>query len=644
MTTRKHVVLYTDDPDQGGVAVYNHALLCGLARAGYHVSCVQTECLNPRVEQQRALGVRHHWLGFHTRTDAVRSATNLDDPRAAFDALRPDMVVFANCSPFSHVAAKTVVTERGIPFVVVEGYVAPFGAVSPDVAWYLYLLEQHYRQARAVVAVSHENLDLLHRLYRLPAGKGEVIYYGRPDEYFAPPDPAGRERLRCEYGIPPDALLCLTVGRLEPVKGYAYQLEALKRLATREVWPRLRFAWIGPGPLHEEYLAVLRQLNVAEQVHILGQRWDVPAWLDASDAFLLPSLYEGMPLVVMEAMAKGVPVLASAVSGIPEELGDTGKLLPSPHDDPAGLVAEIVTTLEAWALDAERRRQVGAAGRARAERLFREDRMVHRTIQVIERALLPRGDYVAPGLDIVRPDPCFPHLTVADPEQGTWEYLRRDVPHNWYVDGRASHTGFTNRDEAHILYNTARRFSGARALEIGCWLGWSVCHLALGGLTVDVIDPVLGRADFVESIRQSLAAAGVLERVNLLAGFSPGAVRTLAAQLGRRWPFFFIDGNHEAPQPIFDAAVCAEFAEDDALILFHDLASPHVAHGLEYLRQCGWNTLVYMTAQIMGVAWRGRAEPIAHVPDPEIAWHVPDHLRRFTVAGMPDATRRRRAA
>lgn len=243
-------------------------------------------------------------------------------------------------------------------------------------------------------------------------------------------------------------------------------------------------------------------------------------------------------------------------------------------------------------------------------------------------------DYVSPGMEIVRPDACFPNMTAGNVQAVSWKYLRKDVPHTWYVDRRAPHIGFLNRDEAHILYNTGLRFRGRRALEIGCWLGWSACHLALAGVRLDVIDPVLAQADFHESVRQSLQAAGVLSSVNLVAGFSPAQVDNLCGGSDRKWVLFFIDGNHEAPYPVFDTAVCVEHAEQDALILFHDLASPDVAHGLEYLRQRGWNTMVYMTAQIMGVGWRGNVEPVRHVPDPDVDWHVPDHLRSFVICGL----------
>jgi hypothetical protein len=243
---------------------------------------------------------------------------------------------------------------------------------------------------------------------------------------------------------------------------------------------------------------------------------------------------------------------------------------------------------------------------------------------------LQPGDYVSPGLKVVVPDAHFPHLTRGDPARSDWPHLRRWVPHRWYVDARAPAVGFVSRDEAAILYNTALRFRGRRALEVGCWMGWSACHLALGGVSLDVLDPSLARPVVRDSVESSLASAGVRGLVNLVAEPSPEGVAPLAG--GRRWSLFFVDGNHEAPGPVRDAEACAAHADEDALVLFHDLAAPAVGAALDRLRELGWRTLVYQTMQVMGAAWRGRAAPVAHAPDPAVDWRLPDHLRGHPVS------------
>ena len=256
--------------------------------------------------------------------------------------------------------------------------------------------------------------------------------------------------------------------------------------------------------------------------------------------------------------------------------------------------------------------------------------------EITNNTLLPAGDYVSPGFKVILPDAYFPNMIVGDTQTCLWPYLRREIKHNWYVDRRAASVGFLSRDEAHILYNTALQFSGKKALEIGCWLGWSACHLALAGVELNVVDPLLERDDIrqsvIDSIQGALNASGVQTTVELIPGYSPQRVEALAAQFNRKWSLIFIDGEHEGDGPLNDAIACEKFAEKDAIILFHDLAAPAVAKGLDYLKERGWNTVIYQTMQIMGAAWRGNVEPVKHQPDPHISWQLPAHLQGYDVS------------
>ncbi len=259
--------------------------------------------------------------------------------------------------------------------------------------------------------------------------------------------------------------------------------------------------------------------------------------------------------------------------------------------------------------------------------------MSETVVKEIKPDSFPEGDYVSPNFSTIQPDLCFPNMILGNKYDSPWFYLRRNISHNWYIDRRQRDVGFVSRDEAHILYNTALKFKGKKALEIGCWMGWSACHLALGGVELDVIDPLLSTPLFNESVTTSLTYAGVKASVNLIPGYSPQTVEEVANKLHRKWSLIFIDGYHEAPAPLNDAIVCEQFAESNALILFHDLASPDVGQGLDYLRDKGWNTMVYQTMQIMGVAWRGDVCPVCHQPDPKIVWHLPPHLHGYPISG-----------
>lgn len=244
------------------------------------------------------------------------------------------------------------------------------------------------------------------------------------------------------------------------------------------------------------------------------------------------------------------------------------------------------------------------------------------------------GDYVSDGLEMVQLDHAFPNMITANTEVNSWPYLRRDIGHNWYVDRRTPTVGFVSRDEASILYNSARLFRGKPCVEIGCWRGWSSAHVAKGSDTLVVFDPILADDTFRSGVEDSLRAAGVLDKVRLVGLASPDGVELLEQQSRTRWGLTFIDGDHEGLAPLRDAIQLASLAADDAMILLHDLMSPDVTRALLYLRSIGWNVRVYMTSQIMAVAWRGDVEPVRHVPDPSQPWWAPAHLSGLDVSGI----------
>jgi glycosyltransferase involved in cell wall biosynthesis len=387
----RKITVYTDDPGEGGVAIYCTALLCAMASAGLDVSCIQSPRESAAVRAREAVGVKHHWLGFQTRADFRRTVVGEGDAEQAFHAMRPDILLFANCSPFSHIAAKAVAMRMGIPFIIVEGYASPIPAVDQRIAWFVEQSTQGYANAAAVIAVSHETLDLLRRFYGLKADKGEVIHYGCRAEFFTPRDPAVRRSLRNEWNASPQDIVCLTAARLERVKGWESLMTAIARLKLRPAWNQLHFVWAGAGSLEPMLRKSIADLEIADRVHLLGWRTDIANLLDASDVFILPSRQEGMPLSIMEAMAKGLGVIASSIAGIPEELGTAGRLITAPHGGPEPTAGQIASTLEQWTADPTLLQDLGKAAHERAQQMFREDRMIGQTVGAIERALQRRG-------------------------------------------------------------------------------------------------------------------------------------------------------------------------------------------------------------------------------------------------------------
>ena len=145
-------------------------------------------------------------------------------------------------------------------------------------------------------------------------------------------DQAARNRIRASLLISDDTPLIVSVGRLWEQKDYPSLLKAMSDLARRPV--EFRVAIAGDGPLRSELEALAKSLGIADQVHFLGVRHDVPALMSACDVFVLSSASEGFGLVVAEAMACGRVVVATDSGGVKEVVGEVGYLVP-PRDNEA---------------------------------------------------------------------------------------------------------------------------------------------------------------------------------------------------------------------------------------------------------------------------------------------------------------------
>jgi glycosyltransferase involved in cell wall biosynthesis len=169
----------------------------------------------------------------------------------------------------------------------------------------------------------------------------------------------------------------LTVARLDKQKGLNYLLEAAALV------PEAMFVVAGEGPERPALEAQTRALGLSNRVVFLGYRADVDDLLASCDLFVLPSLFEGLPLSVLEAMAAGKAVVATAIGGTDETIihGETGLLVPPA--DPAALASAIRTALADPILS----RRLGAAGRARVHQQFSAESMVRRITEIYDEIL-----------------------------------------------------------------------------------------------------------------------------------------------------------------------------------------------------------------------------------------------------------------
>jgi glycosyltransferase involved in cell wall biosynthesis len=261
--------------------------------------------------------------------------------------------------------------ERGARVLHVHGYAAAdFGRLAARAVGAKLVLHEHFADPRmpsyqaladrllrhrtdGAIAVSRSTREFLVKERFVPEERVRLIWNGAPLDEFAPVPRERARRVRRELGLPDDALVVGTIGRLNAQKGHRFLLDAAARVLPRV--PAARVLIAGDGDLRDELRQQAAALGIADRVVFAGHRTDVPDLLGALDVFCISSLYEGTPLALFEAMAAGRAIVSTAVDGCKEVLedGTTGVLVP------AGDAAALADGLERVLTDAARRETLG---------------------------------------------------------------------------------------------------------------------------------------------------------------------------------------------------------------------------------------------------------------------------------------------
>ena len=190
-----------------------------------------------------------------------------------------------------------------------------------------------------------------------------------------------RSQTRENLGVTDDHFLWLAAGRLAPEKDYEGLIHAFSILAQRR---ETQLFIAGDGPLRDDLALQVRDLSLSDRVSLLGLRDDMPGLYRASDALVLSSEWEGMPNVVLEAMASGTPVVATAVGAVPELVSDGESGFVVPPRDHAALADAMERMMD---LSCEERQALGKAGYDRARSEFSLDRVIDRWEDLFNRLL-----------------------------------------------------------------------------------------------------------------------------------------------------------------------------------------------------------------------------------------------------------------
>lgn len=359
--------------DRSGAEKQMVLLARGLPRDRFRVEVAALTRLGPLAAELAAAGVPVTLIGKRHKVDPLAMARLV----RFFKAGRFDVVqtwIYA-ADTYGRVAAR----RAGVPVVVTAEMAVDVWKGRSERAVDRFLARWTDRvvgNSAAVVA--------FYRELGIPPAKLAMIPSGIGDDEPPAVDPAA---IRLGLGLPAAAPLALFVGRLADQKGVEYLIAALDLL--QHVRPDLRTLIVGDGPLRARLEATAGSFRLTGEgrVKFLGHRDDVPRLLAAADVLVLPSLYEGLPNVVLEAMRFRKPVVATAAPGTTEvvEAGVTGLLVPL--RDPVALARAIRDVID----DPERARAMGEAGRARVEAEFGASRMVGRFAELYESLARQEG-------------------------------------------------------------------------------------------------------------------------------------------------------------------------------------------------------------------------------------------------------------
>jgi glycosyltransferase involved in cell wall biosynthesis len=349
---------------------------------GHEIRIVSLTPLGPMGLQARSLGLA---------TDSLEMRRGVPDPRGLARLVRivrawkPDVVH----SHMVHANLMARVLRLLVPVPVLVSTIHNVYEGGP-------LLMAGYRLTNGLVdhmtIISQAAADRFVGERIVPGRLLTVIANGVDTDRMRNLPPEGRAALRGWMSVGDQDFVWLAVGRFEVAKDYPNMLRAFAAVRARE--PRAVLVIVGQGSLQAEAEALTAELGLREAVRFLGARDDVPAVMSAADGYVMSSAWEGMPMVLLEAEAAGLPIVATAVGGNGEVVrdGESGFLVPA--RDSEGLRAGM---LRLMVLPEEQRRAMGERGREHVRANYGLQRVAERWERVYWDALARKGFTLEPS-------------------------------------------------------------------------------------------------------------------------------------------------------------------------------------------------------------------------------------------------------
>jgi glycosyltransferase involved in cell wall biosynthesis len=366
----KRVLHIIDSLHLGGAQeVVLNLATCGSARFRHEVATMHGRGIY--WDRLRQAGVKVHSLSPHKLLPLYLASIPW---RLLAD--RPD-ILHCHLIP-SNIIAKPLGALLGVPVVINHDHTND--TRRADSRLLLALDRFSNRFASHIVAVSASCREFLITRESIPANDVTLVPNAIDLRRFSP-SAAMRDQARVELGLPASARVVAGVGRLNPQKNFSLFLDIAAQLAPR--FPDLHFLLAGDGPEEKMLREKAVALGIADRVTFSGYVADTRLVYLAADVLLMPSRYEGLPMTLLEAMAMGLPVVASQLDGIAEVIGDGCEGFLVPSDDAALFVERTAALLQ----DAELSLRIAQNARAKIEASFSVERMTSAVEEIYDRFL-----------------------------------------------------------------------------------------------------------------------------------------------------------------------------------------------------------------------------------------------------------------
>ena len=339
-------VCHVLEATEGGTRQYLSDVCLGLPAERFEQTAVVSTLRTPEfaedIERLREAGVRVEIVQMTREVDREQDRRAYRELRAFFNANTFD-IIHTHSSKAGILGRFAAWRSRGRALRVHSPHAFAFEMNLPRSRRTLFLAAERFAGRLTDLLVctceGERQIALRHRI--VPPSKAAVVRTGVDLRAFHPQ--ANAHRIREEIGLPQRHRIVGTVGALVEQKGHRTFVEAAPRVI--EAMPHTTFVIAGSGVLREELEARVAALGLGRRFRFLGRRDDIPRLLATLDLFVMPSLWEGMPYALVEAMAVGVPVVGSDIPGIADIVQPqrTGRL--APPEDPVALADAICTAL-----------------------------------------------------------------------------------------------------------------------------------------------------------------------------------------------------------------------------------------------------------------------------------------------------------